>query len=159
MKTNIFILLLLFFGLSGCSGKSEEPVIPITTDGLVLDIDMETEIGQLAITSGNGDYKIIYPQKMYVGVWGEHLGNSTDDYLRNYSEDIVKITIESGNIVVAEVTFPDKDAHIDGYFMIEDAKKARAVFYLTNPDYSIGIPAVSTEEICKLLLSDSDYWQ
>ena len=159
--------------LSGCSMKPEEPVIPITTDWYSLRTDRDLEIdftndtlprtgrGQLTITGGNGDYRIIYPKRIYVYVRGEYLGHSAEDYLRDYSEDIVKLSIEHKNIVVAQITFPDDKAHIEGYFMIEDAKKARKVFYLTNPNGAFGDLTSPEEEEAyrQRLLSDPDYWQ
>ena len=134
MKTKVLLPLLFVAVLSGCSVKPEEPEEPVfpistSTNASVLLVGREMISNYFDITGGNGDYRVVYPKKLTILEPGSGWNFQSVDY----SEDILKVTIKDGFMVVAELTYPNLDTHIEGYFMVEDAQKARFVFYVVNP--------------------------
>lgn len=159
MKTNTLILLLsVLFLMPGCSesNEPEEQIPPIITSSNNLAIfEDNQEFSRLTITGGNGDYRIIYPKKVTIYPYRK------PDEEVDFTENMVTVKIENGNIVVAKRTHPDEPINMEGFFMIVDAKNAKRVFRLicVSQNFPLGMPdPVALGMYMKELANDPDYW-
>lgn len=147
LRNPALLLLLLLVPLNSCNDKEKEPdAVAIKTNYHRITLGENHQKGQLLITQGNGNYRIIYPRTIEV-----------DSETVNYSEDIVKITIEDDRVVVAELLLKDDERPVVGFFLITDARNAKKVFYLG----SAGIVGdmFDEDEAERDLLNDPNYWQ
>lgn len=131
--------LLLFAAISvvslSCSEKQPQPV----EESKPLELESYwsatavwlNNVNRIRITSGNGDYTLIYPKS----VTGAYEDVPYPDYL----ESILSIKIDEANNIVIE--FKTDDSRVHDLFMVKDAKNERRVFgvhYIPGPDKLIG---------------------
>jgi len=135
--------------LPGCS-KGESEVEEGTPRSIILDrqrvqIDSKNPLKEITIIWGNGDYEISFPKKMSLG-----------EQWIDYSEAVVKVTLEDDKKIVLERTLLN-DEEMTVHFLLTDRRgERRVISAFTPPAEERTGDMWETEDY---LLNTPDYWQ
>ncbi len=156
----IYILLILFLGatVSGCDknepAKESFTTLELSKRYVMLDPAFEPT-DQISILSGNGEYRIIYPKRINVGIYKADTGPIEKDY----SDDMLTIGIEDNIITIKCPPSSINDSGFTGYFLVKDSDGAKQIFEVEYP-LSAGLrDSDAYDKYLAKLLADKKFWQ
>ncbi|MDR2911910.1 MAG: hypothetical protein LBV38_01210 [Alistipes sp.] len=130
--TSALSVLCLVFSLSGCGSEPvEEPVIPLELDKYVVTLYPNRPVNTIRITSGNGGYYIVYPERVNIGS-GKSDGRSME---RDYKDDMFKVEID-GHTITLECNpsvYDENEGHLFCIFEVKDQRGASRTFEVRYP--------------------------
>lgn len=155
-KNNLLIYLLLLFtcSLIGCNKTEEEQWKDVKKDSFseirlskqLEVVDKVNIIAKIRILSGNGNYKIVLPKKMWLD----------GDYIDFINNEVLSAKIDNEGYIVIELKLLDEKMK-NAIFMVTDSREMKRIFVVDSPMMVGNLYDFKAME--SRLFDDSDYWQ
>lgn len=144
-------ILLLFFiaALFGCSKDKEVFVYPLEVSARKISFYLDNK-EQISITSGNGNYEVVYPKEIrYIRPY-----SYGEDYLEDidYSTEKLNVFIKSDSVFI-ESFFPEKDGFVV-CLLIRDSRNQKKLIQVERHNPNDGSCGCSSS-----LIDDPSFWQ